>query len=158
MKKIDWSKIQKNPIPKLTMDRKSGEMKEMSTFKEAMAKAYAQEADLEKAEKRLNELFPAMQKLLLIRFTNHTPIKVIKPISYSSHALYKGERTAEFVDVKAIIAPGTELIFKSSNKSLMHFTFTDKNDPDKEYEIYWSDHKQLLTCTDIFDVVNNLYK
>ena len=158
-KKIDWESIYTNPIPK---KNQSGQ--DVVPHKERMRKAFEEAEEIQKAQRNLQALMPALDQLLLIRMKNHTPIKVVRPLVYRAQEFYKSEygdviyssRNEAFGDTQKVINPGTELIFKSLNKSLMSFLFEDSKSGE-EYEIYWADKQQLLLNTDVYSVVYNMF-
>ena len=150
-KKIDWESIYTNPIPK---KNQSGQ--DVVPHKERMRKAFEEAEEIQKAQRNLQALMPALDQLLLIRMKNHTPIKVVRPLVYRTQEFHKSEQGAGFQDTQKVINPGTELIFKSLNKSLMAFMFEDSKSGE-EYEIYWADKNQLLLNTDVYSVVYNMF-
>lgn len=152
-KKLDWDVLYKDPIQKKLGGK-------YSSGKDLLQKAYKEDEIRTKIEQDLSKMLPAMEKLYAIRLCNRTPLKVVRPIIYVTSELQKSTRGDEMIggkyaDVQKRIDPGTELMIKSINTSLQMLVFETSDG--NEIEISYADQKQLMTCTDIYETVVDLF-
>ena len=141
-----------------------------SSFGEFMAKAEKLRTEQEEATKYLTKALPAMVKLLELRFSGGEVLKVMRPLRYQTSVLksetedeldrsfYKSNRDQgdKFVDVVKVINPGTLLMLKSLDPHLREFILVDG--VGKEHCVSFDDRNALLTQTDIFETIKNLFE
>lgn len=144
-----------------------------ATLGEALEKSDRFRAEQEKAQSYLVKALPAMLKLLEIRFTNGQPLTVMRPLRYSTSCLksemeddldksfYNTDKSVaqgqdKFIDVVKTVNPGTQLMLKSLDPNLREFIFADGMG--KEHAISYDERNSLLTQTDIFETVQNLFE
>jgi hypothetical protein len=141
-----------------------------SSFREFLAKSEKLRLEQEEATKYLSKALPAMVKLLEIRFSNGEALKVMRPLRYQTSVLksemedeldrsfYKsdGNRADSFVDTIKVINPGSLLMLKSLDPQMREFILVDGLG--KEHCVSFDDRNALLTQTDIFETVKNLFE
>lgn len=159
-KKIDWNSTYTEPFRR-NLSGQSGARGKYGSGKEKMQKAFADMKEQEVIKENLNKMLPAMQQLLLIRMKNKTPLKVMRPLRYTTHELQKGNIQGQavathFVDVVKVINPGTELVLKSLDHNLQQFIFQTSNG--EEIEMNYAEQENLLMQTDVYETVCNLTK
>ena len=162
MKKVVWGD------GKFTAARRPGTY---SSFGEFMQKAEVIRAEQEKAQSYLIKALPAMLKLLEIRIANGQPLTVMRPLRYTTSVLKsemedeldksfynssKSQQNDSFVNVAKVINPGTQIVLKSLDPNLREFIFVDGLK--KEHAISYDERNSLLTQTDIFETVENLFE
>jgi hypothetical protein len=111
---------------------------------------------------------PFMQKILLKRMVEKSPLKVMRPLPYTTEVLGGDEdddgfynnvvkgANAQFKSITKVIPVGTELTFITLEKSMNQLWFkTDKGD---DVGIYVDEQNRLLTQTDIYEVVAKALK
>lgn len=160
-KVIDWSKTFKPKVGNLK--RGHGNKNVADSMKEAFVKSYAQLEEQEKAEETLRKAFPVMKSMLLQRMVDHRPLKVMRPLRYTTESLggeeeddgfysnTKGGESAAFKSVTKVLQPGTELTFLTLEKSMNQLWF--RTNTGEEIGIYLEEQNGLLTQTDIADIV-----
>jgi len=158
---VDWSKTYSNPLENLKRGK-------YSSGKEFFQQAYAREEEMRKAQETLQKALPVMQNILVQRMVERRPLKVIRPLQYTTEALNteapededdfysvkKSDNTvnANFKSVVRTIPPGTELTFMNLEKSLNQLWF--KTNTGEEVGIYVNEQVNLLTQTDIYQLVS----
>lgn len=161
-KTIDWNKTYKPLVGDLK--RGVNSRNTSSSMKESFAKSHAQLLEQEKAEKTLRKAFPGMKAILLQRMVEKRPLKVMRPLPYTTETLggmdeeddgfysnmTKGEN-ASFKSITKVIPPGTELTFVTLEKSMGQLWF--KTEKGEEIGIHLEEQNRLLTQTDIYEVV-----
>ena len=160
-KVVDWSKTHNPKVG--TIQRGVNNKNTAGSMKEAFAKSHAQLAEQEKANETLKKCFPIMKSILLQRMVSKNPLKVMRPLPYTTEVLggeadddgfynnvSKGENAA-FKSITKVLQPGTELTFITLEKSMNQLWF--KTQTGEEVGIYLEEQNGLLTCTDIADIV-----
>ena len=160
-KTIDWSKTFNPKVGNI--QRGINNTNKSGSMKEHFAKSYQQLEAQERAEKTLQKAMPIMQNILLQRMTGRNPIRVTRPLPYTTEVLggndeddgfysnsVKGEN-ATFKSIVKVLQPGTELTFMNLEKSLNQMWF--KTQTGEEVGIYVEEQNRLLTQTDIADLV-----
>ena len=162
-KVIDWEKTYKNPIGDITAG--IGSQSTSRNMKEAFAKSYTQLREDEKVQELMNEILPIAKGLLFTRMTEGTPLKVVRPLRYTTESLggqdeeeddgfYMVRKSegfnAKYQSIVKTIRPGTELTFINLEKSMGQLWF--RTNEGKEIGIYLQEQDGLLTQTDIFDI------
>lgn len=157
-KKVVWGK------PKIT----SAVQKGYRNYKEFLQKANEVRAEQEQAQEYLRKANPAMTKLLELRMKNGEGLMVMRPLRYRTSEIPQEEddgfynvRKSEnsigtFREVVKTIMPGTKLILKSLDMGLNEFIFEDSMGG--EHAISFEDKNLLMTQTDIFETVRNLFE
>ena len=162
-KKVDWSQTYKPAIPDIT--QAPGSTSKYRNMKEKFQKAYEDLAVQEKIQAEFNEKLPLLKSLLMVRMTDRTPMKVMRPLVYTTevlstdqeeddgfYAMNKSqERLPDFRSVQKVIEPGTELTFMHLEKSLNQLWF--RTNEGEEVGIYLEEQTNLMTQTDIYESV-----
>lgn len=162
-KKINWDKLFKNPIPRNVSKNSKNQY---SSGKEKMQKAFVEMQKAEQIQADLNKMMPAMNQLLLIRMKNKTPLKIMRPLRYTTSVwsnededddgFYKSSSNVsipKFVDKVKVLKPGTEIILKSLDPQLNQFIFSTSLG--EEIELNYNEKMNILTQTDIYESVLN---
>jgi len=141
------------------------------SYAEFLQKAEALRAEQELAKAYLSKALPAMTKLLEIRLANREALTVMRPLSYKTSCLQsemqddldksfynnsKNPQQDKFIDVVKTINPGTQLVLKALDPTLREFIFEDGMG--KEHAISFDDRNALMTQTDVFEVVRQLFE
>lgn len=164
---VDWSKTYKSPVGDIR--RGNGNRNTAGSMKEAFAKGQEQMAEHERAQETLRKSLPVMQNILAQRMVSRSPIKIMRPLPYTTerlagnepdeeddgfYAIKKSEKmNAKFESITKIIPPGTILTFMTLEKSLNQLWFkTDKGD---EVGIYLDEQDRIMVQSDICDLVQN---
>lgn len=140
------------------------------TYADFVKKAETLRVEQEEAQAYLLKALPAMKKLLEIRFASHEPLTVIRPLRYQTSVLestlrddidksFYNERNArpdKFVIVTNTVVPGTQLILKGVDPNLREFIFKDALGV--EHCISYDEQNALMTQTDVFETVRDLFE
>lgn len=159
-KKVNWESFYKNPVPR-NLSGISGAQGKYSSGKERMLKAFAELSESQRIKENLQKMMPAMDQLLMIRMRNGTPLKVMRPLRYTTQELQKSSIQGQtvgthFIDVTKVVNPGTELVLKSLDAGLNQFIFKASNG--EEIEMNYAEKINLLTQTDIYETVLEFFK
>lgn len=157
-KKVVWRQ------PKIASSKMQGKYR---TMKEAIQKSNKMLDEQRQAMEYLQKATPAMTELLKMRMVERRPLIVMRPLQYRTSELNKAQeddgfyanaqpQNRHFVDVMKTIMPGTQLIFKSMDQTLMEFIFEDKQGG--EHAISFDDKNLLMTQTDVFETVRKLFE
>lgn len=150
-KKVDWDKISTPVVRKLSPGGK------YSSGKEMLLKAYEENQAQENLIKSMAEMKPAMQQLLMIRYKNQTPLKVMRSFTYISDELVKSARGGvSYQEALKRVNAGTELLLKSLDATSQIFILEDETGT--EIELAYNEYEKLLINTDIYEVVRTLYQ
>ena len=158
MKKVVWQQ------PKIASAVKGGKYR---TMREAVEKSNKLLREQEKANEYLKKAMPAMTELLKMRLAERRPLIVMRPLQYRTSELEKAQeddgfyakrqdKPRKFIDVRKTIMPGTQLMFKSIDQTLMEFVFEDALGT--EHAISFDDKNLLMTQTDVFETVRKLFE
>lgn len=140
-----------------------------ANLREWLGKAEAMREEQAEAQAYLQKAGPAMAKLLELRLLDRTPLIVMRPFSYETSVLesstqdaldrgfYKSDQNKpdKFINVRKTITPGTQLIIKALDPNLQEFVFEDG--VGVEHSISFDYRNALMTQTDIFETVRNLF-
>ena len=126
MKKLDWNRLAKAPV-----EMKRGAY---SSYKEYLAKAWAQEDRKDTSKEFQKSLEPILREKLANYMISRRPIKVTKPIQVIVDTLNKSGTSARYDVGTDQIPTGTTLVFDHIERSLKQWIF--KSAEGKEYEIY----------------------
>lgn len=161
-KVVDWSRTFNPKVGNI--QRGIGNKNSSGSMKEKFAKGYDQMQEQEKAEETLRKSFPIMKSILLQRMVGKHPLKVMRPLPYTTETLGGNEdeddgfynntvkgANATFKSVTKVLQPGTELTFITLEKSMNQLWF--KTNTGEEIGIYLEEQNRLLTQTDIYEVV-----
>lgn len=164
-KTLDWNKTYKSPVGDIRKGK--GATSKYGSMKEGFEKAYAELQDQEKAQDVLRKAMPIMQNILLQRMVEKRPIRVVRPLHYTTEALNGADPDQEddgfyaikksesfnssFKSITKVIPPGTELTFMTLEKSMNQMWF--KTNSGEEIGIYVEEQARLLTQTDIYELV-----
>jgi hypothetical protein len=163
---FDWSKTYKPLVGNI--QRGLGSKNTSGSMKESFSKAFSQMEAMEATQELLNKAMPVMQNILLQRMVEKRPIRVVRPLRYTTEAMagqteeeddgfYAIKKSqsfnAKFQSVTRTIAPGTVLTFLTLEKSMNQMWF--RTDRGEEIGIYVDEQKALLTQTDIYDLVTS---
>jgi hypothetical protein len=158
-KKVVW------PEAKISSSKKSGTY---SNYREFLQKANTMQVEQQSAQEYLSKAMPAMSKLLELRLRNGEGLMVMRPLNYMSSSMNsdddddgfynvrKSENSSRFVDKRVTIMPGTKLMLKSLDVGLREFVFQDAMG--KEHGISFDDKNLLMTQTDVFETIRNLFE
>lgn len=162
-KVVDWSKTFKPVVGDIK--RGVNNRNTAGSMKEAFAKGHEMLVEQQRAEETLRKAMPLMHRILTARLVNRQPLKVMRPLPYTTEILggeeeddgfysnmSKGEKIPQFKSVTKVIQPGTELTFIALEKSLNQLWF--KTNTGEEVGIHLDEQKVLLTQTDIYEVVS----
>lgn len=141
-----------------------------SSYAEFIEKADKLRVEQETAQAYLQKAGPAMSKLLEMRFAKGDALIVMRPLKYQTSALqssledeidrgfYKSDygKPDKFVDVIKVINPGTQLVLKALDPNLREFILVDGLG--KEHCVSFDDKNALMTQTDIFETIRNLFE
>lgn len=160
-KKIDWAQTYTPKVGNLKGG--IGSKNKFGSMKESFAKSHEILREQERAEETLKKAFPIMSNILLQRMVSKSPIKVMRPLPYTTESLggdeeddgfyanvNKGEN-ATFKSITKVIPPGTELTFVVLEKSMNQLWF--KTQKGEDVGIYLEEQNRLMTQTDIYEVV-----
>lgn len=139
-----WGKI-----AKLDFDDRRRRNNGQTTGKELFSKAVKQMESAEQIKEWREEIEPLMKSHLLDHMVNKKPIKVLTPIKNPTegiagqkdedddgfYASKSSTSVGSFEEFMETIPSGSELIYKSWNKSLGQWIFQD-TDSGREYAIY----------------------
>jgi len=180
-KSINWDLMRKSAVPRLAGGT------QYRSIKDAIAENTKQIQAVEKLQKSINDMMPALNQLLLIRLKNHTPLKVMKSFQYLGSEMRKAivqkdddPRMANFYanesrgddnpnplnfgsDGKCHLFQDTPIMIPAGEelvlKSLIPTMeqFIFQDSKGQEHEISYSQKDVLLMNTDIFDVVSKIY-
>jgi hypothetical protein len=164
---IDWTKTYKSPVGDIR--RGNNNQNTAGSMKEAFAKGQVQLAEQEKANATLMKALPIMTNILLQRMVSGSPIKVMRPLPYTSERLAGSEPeeeddgfyqikksesfSAKFESITKVIPPGTVLTFMTLEKSLNQLWF--RTDKGEEVGIYLDERNRILVNSDICDLVQS---
>ncbi len=161
-KKIDWSQTFKPAIPDITSGK--GAQSTYRNMKERFQKAHEELQVQEKIQSEFAEKLPMLKSLLAVRLSERTPLKVMRPLVYTTEALggadeeddgfynmNKSQENAKFQSVRKQIPVGTELTFMNLEKSLNQLWF--RTNEGEEVGIYLEEQQNLMTQTDIYESV-----
>jgi hypothetical protein len=158
-KKVVWGQ------PKVSSSKRTGKYKNVREF---LKKANAIRDEQLEAQEYLMKAMPAMSKLLELRLRNGEGLMVMRPLNYMTSVMKseeeddgfynvrKSENSQGFVDKRVTIMPGTKLMLKSLDVGLREFVFNDAMG--KEHAINFDDKNLLMTQTDVFETVRNLFE
>lgn len=145
-----------------------------NSFKEFLAKGAALRAEQQQAIDYLQKAMPAMVKLLELKILNNEPLTVMRPLRYQTSELTKSKKRdavddafyntakqedhtpGKYVDVINTINPGTQLMFKGLDNNLREFIFEDGLE--QEHTISFDERNNILTQTNIFEIVRDYFK
>jgi hypothetical protein len=137
-------------------------------MKEAFAAHNSVLEEQARANALMQKFMPIMKSLLLQRMVSKQPLKVMRPLAYTTEALpgeeeendgfysiQKSEqKLPEFQSVRRVIYPGTELTFQYLEKGLNQLWF--KTGTGEDVGFYLEEQNGLLTQTDIFETVSKI--
>jgi hypothetical protein len=162
---IDWTKTYKSPVGDIR--RGNGNQNTAGSMKEAFAKGQVAMQEQEKANATLMKALPIMNNILLQRMVSGSPIKIVRPLPYTTeriagqepeeeddgfYAIKKsGNFNAKFESITKVIPPGTQMVFMTLEKSLNQLWF--KTDKGEEVGIYLDERNRILVNSDICDLV-----
>lgn len=161
MKRVVWGE------PKISSAAKRpGQYKSLQDW---LGKAQAMQDEQLEAQAYLQKAGPAMAKLLELRLLDRTPLIVMRPLAYETSVLesstqdaldrgfYKSDQNKpdKFINVRKVLTPGTQLMIKALDPQLQEFVFEDG--AGQEHSISFDYRSQLMTQTDIFETVRNLF-
>jgi hypothetical protein len=165
-KVVDWNKTYRPAVGDIT--RGNNSKNTSASMKESFKKSYSQLMEQEQAEEALKKAMPVMKGILLQRMTEKRPLKVMRPLPYTTESLGGDEEddgfynnvvkgaNASFKSITKVIPPGTELTFLTLEKSMNQLWF--RTDKGEEIGIYLEEQNRLLTQTDIYEVVAKAMK
>lgn len=160
-KVVDWNRTFKPIASPLT--KASQKMGSSGNMKEDFKKSYQMLMEQEAAQETLKKAFPAMSAVLLNRMIEKRPLKVMRPLPYTTESLSGNEEddgfyssggageNVAFKSITKVIPVGTELTFITLEKSMNQLWF--KTDKGEEVGIYLEEQSRLMTQTDIYEVV-----
>jgi hypothetical protein len=164
---LDWSKTYKNPVGNIQRGLKN--QNTAGSMREAFAKGQVDMAEQQKAMETLQKALPIMKNILLQRMTGHNPIRIVRPLPYTTESLDGGNSeeeddgfyaikksesfNAKFKSIRKVIPVGTELTFMNLEKSMNQLWF--KTDKGEEIGIYLEEQNNILIASDIYDLVSN---
>lgn len=160
-KVVDWNKTYK-PMSDITKGK--GSTSKFRSMKESFAQSHELMKAQEAAEETLRKAFPVMKSILLQRMVSKSPLKVMRPLAYTTETLSgdndddgfymnsNAGQNATFKSVTRVLPVGTELTFVTLEKSMNQLWF--KTDRGEEVGIYLDEQNRLLTQTDIYEIVS----
>lgn len=160
-KKIDWSQTYTPKVGNIAGGL--GSRNKFGSMKESFQKSHELLQEQRKAEETLQKAFPIMSNILVQRMVEKRPLIVIRPLPYTTETLGEDEEddgfyasvkkseNAQFKSVTKVIPVGTQLTFMQLEKSMNQLWF--KTDSGEEIGIYVDEKKQLMTHTDIYEIV-----
>jgi len=165
-KTLDWSKTYKSPVGDIR--RGHNNKNKFGSVREAVQAQAHQIQEREKAMENLNKAMPVLENILLQRMVGHNPIKIVRPLQFTTeildngmesqeeddgfYAIKKSEKfDAKFKSTVRTLRPGTELTFTHLEKSMNQMWF--KTQTGEEIGIYVEEKKNLLVQSDIYDLV-----
>lgn len=160
-KKIDWNASYK-PFGTQTV---GGRKPKYTSGRDYLQKGMELEKEQEAIKENFQKALPAMEALLKCRMEAKSPIKLVRPLQYTTNEMIhvrdqtydnnKGEwvdgdvRYSSFQDVVKSLNPGVELILKALDPNLQEFIFEDQNG--QEVVLPYSAKNGLMTQTNIYE-------